>query len=219
MLIPVFCAEYVCAQRLPKEFVELNANIGFGSKITQSNVYYGGNFSLYNHSRFYFTTGVRLSATHNLRTMSFAMPQPIAPVITYNDEGVWISSLNFAFGVSCAITENFFMSLNAEVLGLSLMSDLNGTITSNGNTSLFSSQPTATNILLNPSNIGNLQNQLMFNFRLNDQWFLNAVVANQRSQVDFTSSLTDYGSFSLTDNAYFFLGGIQWRYVRTKKAP
>ena len=76
------------AQRLPKEFVELNANLGFGSKINQMNAYYGGNFSLYNHSRFYFTAGARFSATHNLREMSFSMPQASAPVLTYDDVGL-----------------------------------------------------------------------------------------------------------------------------------
>jgi hypothetical protein len=41
------------------------------------------------------------------------------------------------------------------------MSPLDGKLTNNGTTSSFSSQSTATNILLNPSNVGNLQNQLM----------------------------------------------------------
>jgi hypothetical protein len=99
------------------------------------------------------------------------------------------------------------------------MTPLDGKLTNNGTTSSFSSQSTATNILLNPSNVGNLQNQLMLSFKLNNQLFLNTVFAYQRSQVDFTSSLNDYNSFTLSDNAFLFMGGLQWRFEHTKKAP
>lgn len=199
------------AQHFPKGFCELNANLGFGSKITQTNLYYGSNLALCHRSRFYFSFGGRLSATHNIREMSFSAPTPNAPVLRFNDQGVWMYSLNFALGATYAVSEHFYIGINSEIVGLSAMSQMTGTITGKSTTTTFENTPTSTNIVVNPSNVGNLQNQLSLNFKLNECLFLNLIFANQRSQVEFLSSHTDYGSFSMTDNAYFFMTGIQWR--------
>ncbi len=218
-LLPLLCATTVKAQHLSRQFVEISTNTGVGNNIYQWNGYYGGNVGLRNYGRFYFTFGTRLNITRSNRSFEFTTPQPVAPVITFNDNGVWISSLNLALGVSCAITENLYVSFNAEILGLSAMSQMDGTITSKSNTASFSSEPSSTNIIFNPSNVGNLQNQLMLSIQLNDQWFLNVAFANQRSQISLASSLTDYGTFTLSDNAYFIFVGVQWRCIPIKKAP
>lgn len=206
------------AQYFPKSFNEISVNGGFGSKIAQSNIYYGCNQSLYHRSRFYFTSGIRLSTTHNIRQFSFSSPQTNTPILSFNDEGVWVHSLNLALGFTCAISEYLYVGINAELLGLSKMSEMTGTIVGKTDSAGFENTATSTNIIVNPSHMGNLQNQLFMGARLQENLFLNVTFTHQHSQVDILSSLTDYGTFSLNDNAFMMMVGLQWRFDKKQKA-